>query len=344
MTAASPATSTRRSPSASLVAGLLLLVGALALPWLGLGSFFQGLAMTFLIDVAIVLGFHVFMGYTGQINFGVSGFVAVGAYAYLLLQRDLGLPYPLAVLLTIPIGVVLSLVLSELFLRLRGHMMAIATLVFGLVVWLMARSFIQITGGDDGIPSIKPELFGERLDFMWVFYIALIVVVLLFLLVERIVHSRMGRALNAVEHDELVAATVGIDTRHYLRLVFVISGTAMVLGGVLYAQHARWVSANDFSVALSFDILVMTLVGGVGHNRGMFAGVAVMMAVGEALSGLQEWRLMLSGIVLLAILFLAPQGIAGELTAYRARRRAGRAGRQHPAGGDAASPAGEGSA
>ncbi|MGK2850824.1 MAG: branched-chain amino acid ABC transporter permease [Candidatus Limnocylindrales bacterium] len=276
--------------------------------------------MTFLIDAVILLGFHAFMGYTGQINFGVSGFVAIGAYMFVLGQTKIGLPYPIALAAAIPVGVAVSFVLSELFLRLRGHMMAIATLVFGLVVWLMARSLIEFTGGDDGIPSVRPELFGERLGYEPVYYLTLAIVVIIFLLVERLVHSRVGRALTSVEHDELLAATVGVNTHHYLRLMFIVSGTAMVLGGALYAQNARWVSANDFSLLLSFDILVMALVGGVGHNRGMFAGIAVMMVVGELLTGLQEWRLAVSGVVLLAILFLAPQGIAGELGAFMERR------------------------
>lgn len=307
------------------IAGLVLLAGALAFPLLDLGAFPRSLAMRFLIDVVIVLGFHAFMGYTGQINFGVSGFVALGAYIYVLGQTRLGLPYPVALAAAIPAGILISFVLSELFLRLRGHMMAIATLVFGLVVWLMAGSLVEFTGGADGIPSVRPELFDERLGFEPVYYVTLAAVVITYLMVERVIHSRIGRALKAVEHDELLGATVGINNHHYLRLMFVVSGTAMVVGGALYAQDARWVSSNDFSLLLSFDILVMALVGGVGHNRGMFAGVAVMMFVGELLTGLQEWRLAASGVVLLGILFLAPRGIAGLLGALSERvRRPGR--------------------
>ncbi len=301
------------------IVGLALLGVALVFPLLDIGAFPRGLAMTFLIDSVIVLGFNAFMGYTGQINFGVSGFVAIGAYLYVLAQTRLGLPYPVALAAAIPVGIVISFALSELFLRLRGHMMAIATLVFGLVVWLMARSLIEFTGGDDGIPSVRPRLFDERLGFEPVYYVTLAVMIVTFLLIERLVHSRIGRALTAVAHDELLGATVGVNNHHYLRLMFVVSGTVMVLGGALQAQNARWVSANDFSLLLSFDILVMTLVGGVGHNRGMFAGVAVMMVVGEALTGLQEWRLAVSGLVLLGILFVAPRGIAGELGAFMER-------------------------
>lgn len=301
--------------------GLAVLIAMASVPLLPIGRYELRLLTTMVVLSAIVVGFDSFFGHTGLLNLGTSGFVALGAYSYVLLRDPGGLSYGVTFVITLGLAVLVSWGLSWLFLRLRGELMAMATLVFSLVIWRGASSLYTITGGDDGISVPAPVVGGFALGDEAVYLMALAYLAIVFWGLGRLYDSRVGRALTAIRTDEEAAVTLGVPVRRHLLEMFVLSGVVMFLGGWMQAQTVRRVSANDFGLLFAFDILVMTMVAGARSRWGLFVGVAVMTMARERIAVLEEWTLAVSGLILLAIVFLAPRGLAGLVDAVRTARR-----------------------
>lgn len=304
--------------------------------WLAYGSSF---AMMALIQGVACLGLNVQWGQTGLFNVGVAGFVAVGAYTSALLTTAAldghlggGLPIVVGVLAAMFSSAVVSAAVGAATLRLRSDYLAIATFGVAVVVDLVARNVAALTGGALGI-SFIPRPFAAIADRPTLFACASLalvasIVLLAYLLLERLVASPWGRVLRAIREDERAAASLGKDAAAYRLQAFMVGGALMGLSGALQAHATGFISPESFAASLTFQTWAMLVVGGTGNNRGVLLGALLVSALWSA-TGLATaaWfppeqqaraaalRIVAIGVLLAVTIVWRPRGLLGERTA-----------------------------
>jgi branched-chain amino acid transport system permease protein len=259
----------------------------------------------------------------GQLALGGSGFAALGAYSAALLTVEAHLPFPMALAAGILLPAAVAVPLGLQALRLHGVFLAIATIAFGEVVRLGLVNWEHVHGAQ-GIVAIPQEAS------VWMIWLALL---LALLLLSRLRGSRWGFALEAIREDEPAARTLGIATTRY-KLSMLVAGAALAgLAGALEAHFTFMVAPSGFTFGRVVEMLVFTVVGGTQRAWGPVLGAAFLTVLPEALRELAPrvgiepgpLRLMVNGLVLLAVILFLPAGLAslpGRLRHRRATRRA----------------------
>jgi branched-chain amino acid transport system permease protein len=298
-------------------------------------AFFLAIALTYAI---ICLGLNVQWGQTGLFNVGVAGFVAVGAYASALLTtpetagRFGGLNLPIAIgwAGAAAIAGLSSFLIGALTIKLRADYLAIATFGASVVVHLCALNLERLTGGPFGIGFI-PRPFasyaGEPLLFSLLNLALLAVVVLvLYLGLERLLRSPWGRVLRAIREDEAAALALGKSSVHFRLQAFAIGGALMGLAGAAQAHFIGFIAPDNYQPTLTFQVWAMLIVGGSGNNRGAIAGaiaiwgvwalsssaIAAVFPAGEQARA-ASLQIVLIGVALCAMLLWRPRGLLGEV-------------------------------
>jgi branched-chain amino acid transport system permease protein len=198
-------------------------------------------------------------------------------------------------------------------LRLRGNELAVATLGFGVIVHSVLLNEEWLTEGPFGMMRIPPFSLGPLVlntEFRF-YYLGLGVVVLNYLAFRRLTRSRFGRALEAIRQNEEAAVTSGIDPVVYKSKVFVIAAFTAGVAGALFAHLNRYLNPNDFTLTESINVLVMIVVGGLGSLGGAIAGAFVIVFAGEYLRAFKEYRLIVFGAVLVALMAFGAEGLRG---------------------------------
>jgi branched-chain amino acid transport system permease protein len=301
---------------------------------IGYAAFFLTMALSFAI---ICLGLNLQWGQTGLFNVGVAGFVAIGAYVSALMttpddpNRFGGFDLPIAIGWlggSLAAGVV-SFLIGALTIRLRADYLAIATFGVAVTVQLAALNLEHVTGGPFGvgfIPRPFAELAGSSLLFSLLnFGVLVIVVVVLYLALERLVRSPWGRVLRAIREDEAAARALGKNATKFRLQAFAIGGGVMGLAGAVQAHFIGFIAPDNYQPMLTFQVWAMLIVGGSGNNRGAILGAVLVWGIWAASAGAisavfppdQQARaaalqIVMIGVALCAILLLRPRGILGE--------------------------------
>jgi branched-chain amino acid transport system permease protein len=275
------------------------------------------------ISVLLTLGFNLLIGFTGQISLGQAGFYGVGAYVSALLATRLGASFWIALPVAGIAGGLLGVLIGPV-LRLRGHGLAMATFFFGEIVRIVLVQWESVTGGAIGItnipyPQIGPWVLSTNEQF---FYLILILVIMNYLVIIRVVDSRIGRAMQAIRDNQEAAEVIGVHATRYKMMAFVTAGFFSGIAGSLYAHLTSFVSPESFDIVKSVEILTMVVVGGTGSLLGSIIGATVMTLLPELLRVFQEYRLILFGGMILVILNFTPDGLAGifRQLLYRLRK------------------------
>jgi len=280
------------------------------------------------------LGFDIIFGKAGLLHFGMSSFFALGSYGFVYAVKYV---YP-SVWLGLASGMMVAFVFAVasgwIVTRFSSHYFVVFTIVISMILFLLAMNLRVITGADEGINIRLPDLgiigwnFSLRSPFTK-YYLILGVAAVAFLGVRRFFDSPLGRAVVAVRENEERARMIGYNTA-YLRLVaYTLSGTVAGLAGALYPILNSSTNAELFFWILSGKAVLWTVVGGVGTLWGAFLGAALLVTAEDVFSSwLVNFYPILVGILLIAIIQLAPKGILGTLFAALAGRRAA-----HEAGG-----------
>lgn len=304
--------------SKSNLKGILLLAALLAvLP--GLFGLFE--ATSYYTDVMVFAAIHgiiaaglsLLLGYAGQISLGQAAFYGVGAYTSGLLTTQLGIsPWP-ALLAGMLLAGGLAYLVGLPALRLKGHYLAMATLGFGMIVYIVFNEYVGLTGGPSGFGEIPQfNLFGLELDSTLSFYYFAWGAALLVLAVSlNIVNSRPGRALRAIHDSERAAAAMGVNTAKAKLRIFVLSGVYGALAGSLYAHFVSFINPPPFNVFFSLKVLMMVVIGGVGSVWGAFLGAALLTFLPEWLAFLQDFDVLAGGLILLLVVIFSPDGLWG---------------------------------
>jgi len=263
----------------------------------------------------VVLGLNLFIGYAGQISLGHAAFFALGAYGSALLSGEAGVPPWLSLALAVLAAAGIALLLGVPALRLHGHYLAMATLGFNLVVYLVLVQWDKVTGGPSGYAGIQPLAIGSfaftsdlRLHYL-VWGLAL----LCLLLALNLVRSGVGRGLAAVAGDETAAAACGVDTRAAKVKVFVLSATFAALAGGVYAHGFGFIGPETFSIFASVDFVTMVVIGGLGSVWGSLFGAALLTWLPEWIDRFESYKELAHGVILVGVLMFLPQGLVTGL-------------------------------
>ncbi len=280
-------------------------------PWLVGGNEYYISILIFLgINGIITMGLSLLMGYTGQISLGHAGFFGLGAYSSGILTTQYSI-HPLAAFLA---GIFLSAIIAFLVgkptLRLKGHYMAVATLGFGEILFIVFNELSPLTGGPSGLSGIPILTFmGYSLEGARYLYLVWGFVILLLLFSLNVINSRVGRALRAVHGSEIAANAMGVDASRYKVQVFVLSAVYASIAGSLYAHFVTFISPSSFSLMFSILLLMMVVVGGAETIWGALLGAMVLTLLPEYLRGLEDFEVLAYGGILMGVLLFMPQGI-----------------------------------
>ena len=272
--------------------------------------------------VIVGTGLNLLIGLSGQVSIGHAGFFAVGAYVTAILTTRFGLSFWVTLPLCMLIPAVLGALLAAPALRVKGPYLAMVTIAFGLVLQNVLIEAEPLTGGFNGISNIdKPMLGGEPLSLRaHVGVIVAVAGVALFLFAV-IARSRFGKLLRAVRDSEIAARSIGINPWRIKTAAFVVSAAAAGLAGGLFAPLTGFISPENFDMMLSIQFLLLVILGGLETRAGPLIGAIAIAALPEALSALAEYRLLFFGSLLLLILAVMPNGIAGAVGALFNRRK-----------------------
>jgi ABC-type branched-subunit amino acid transport system permease subunit len=269
------------------------------------------------IYILLGLGLNIVVGLAGLLDLGYVAFFAIGAYTMALLTAPVPHNLLWSFWLVLPIGVVLAaitgLLLGAPVLRMRGDYLAIVTLGFGEIIRILSKSdaLTPFTGGPKGVSAVGgPTLFGKPFnsgtDFVYLIFLA---VLLIIFVTNRLQHSRVGRAWEAMREDETVSRAMGINTLSQKLLAFAIGAAFAGLGGALFASRNQFTGPEDFSLMVSINVVAVVIVGGMGNIPGVIAGALMLKGLPEMLRQLQDYRVLVFGALLVVMMLWRPAGI-----------------------------------
>jgi branched-chain amino acid transport system permease protein len=276
------------------------------------------------------IGLNLTLGYAGQVSLAQGAFVGIGAYSVALLTQA-GWPYPAAFAAGGVLCFGIGWILGYPALRVQHHYLAFVTLAFTTLVFLVLRNEEWLTHGIYGINGIaRPILLGwstaKPRDF---YFFSLGMLTVLAAATWWMLRSPWGRAFVALRENPIRALSLGLDTRRYTLMAFAIGSSLGGLSGALYAPLVQFIEPNSFALALSFNLLLMVIVGGSGYFFGPFVGALIAVLLPEWLRVTQGYYLIIYAASIMVMMALCPSGLLG--LAERAMKAALRPGPPAPA-------------
>jgi branched-chain amino acid transport system permease protein len=274
--------------------------------------------------VVAIAGLTVLVGASGQVSLGNGAFMAVGAYVSALVLIHSSLPLVVSLLAAVAAGTVAGVVIGIPASRLRGPYLAGMTLALAVGLPALAVTYSSILGGDQGLTVNPPVPPGSIDPQRWLAWIVLAVTVIVLILLANLLRSRFGRAFRAVRDDEVAAELVGIVPARARVAAFAVSAACAGLAGALLALTTNIVSPTAFDVTLSIQLLAGMVVGGTGSLLGAWWGGILLVYVPQWSSSLagdlglrsgqsSNLALLFYGVLLIAVMLVAPEGIQGVI-------------------------------
>src|SRR5213083_3231918 len=298
---------------------LLVLVAALLVPALG-SRFYTFLANDVIIWALFATSLNLLIGYTGLVSFGHAAYFGIGAYTTGILMKTAGVPFLLAFPAAGLLAGVFALVFGFFCVRLTRIYFAMLTLAFAQIVWAICFKWNDVTGGEQGMPEIPyPALdWMQRLPFFGDFrasdhfYLVTVLLVALCLwTLRRIVGSPFGRLLTTIRENPERAEFIGVNVRRHELIAFMIAGGFAGLAGALFGIFNRGVFPDFAYWPKSSEVLIMTLLGGMGTFYGPAIGALVLLVLNQQITSYTQYWPFILGTLLIILLFVFPGGLAG---------------------------------
>ena len=271
--------------------------------------------MTVLCFALFACAFNLLIGYAGLLSFGHAAFLGGAAYVCGHAAKVWGLPPELSLLAGTGAAALLGLAFGLLAIRRQGIYFAMITLALAQMVYFFALQ-APFTGGEDGIQAIpRGRLFG-LLDLgrpMTMYFVVLAIFLAGFLLIFRIIHSPFGQVLKAIRENEPRAISLGYRADHYKLIAFVLSAALSGLAGSTKALVSQLASLTDVYWAMSGEVVLMTLIGGLGTIFGPVVGAGVIISLQHYLAQLGAWVTVVQGAIFVVCVLTFRRGIVGEL-------------------------------
>ncbi|HEY2255809.1 MAG TPA: branched-chain amino acid ABC transporter permease [Variovorax sp.] len=314
----------------------LLLVALIVAPFAGAYPVFVMKLMCFALFAS---AFNLLLGYTGLLSFGHAAFLGGSAYVAGYAMRDLGLTPELGLVAGTAAGAFLGWIFGLLAIRRQGIYFAMITLALAQMVYFVALQ-AKFTGGEDGLQGVpRGKLFGvlDLQNDLTMYYVSLVIVVAAFLLIVRTIHSPFGQVLKGIKENEPRALSLGYDVSRFKLLAFVISAALSGLAGALKTLVLGFATLSDVHWSASGQVILMTLVGGLGTLSGPLVGAAVVellenkigdfgnmvahLSSVEWFNTLGESVTMVTGLIFVICVLAFRRGVMGEVIAFIDRRR-----------------------
>jgi branched-chain amino acid transport system permease protein len=294
-------------PSRTLV--LLWVVALLALPLVYDDAYVLRILTMTCLFAMFAASWDMLAGYTGQVNFGHALFFGAGAYTSGLMSQKLGVSPWLTIWAGAAVATLVGWVVGYLCLRLRGSYLSLATLAFPLIVLGLLFAFPSFSGGELGISGLRRLALTPTQNY----YVAAVAMLALVFGLWLIADSKFGIVLHAIRDDEVAARASGINTPRYKLAVFAISAAAAGFAGALFAHYIRVAGPSTLEVALSFQVVIWGIFGGVATIYGPVAAVFLLYPLTEWLGSFRafgEMRLLIFAVIVLLVLLFMPRGLA----------------------------------
>jgi branched-chain amino acid transport system permease protein len=259
--------------------------------------------------------FNLLIGYVGLLSFGHAAFLGAAGYVSAHAAKVWGLPPELAILAATAVAGALGLVIGALTIRSRGIYFANITLAFAQMVFFVALQ-VKFTGGEDGIQAVPRGTMLGVLDLRQtytMYFVVLAIFVAGFLIVYRSIHSPFGQVLKAIRESEPRAISLGYKPEHYKLIAFVLSATLSGLAGATKALVFQLASLTDVHWTMSGEVVLMTLLGGMGTVFGPVVGAFLMIGLEHYLAQLGAWLTIVQGAIFIVCVLTFRRGVVGEL-------------------------------
>lgn len=262
------------------------------------------------LNVILALGLNLITGFCGQVSLGHAAFYGLGAYSAAMLSVA-GWPFAVALAGGTAVAGLFGVLAGIAALRVREDFLAIVTMGLGFVFVGTARK-LEWLGGEMGISRIPSPL--SKSGYAWLAICAAVLLIAFSLHVRR---SWMGRAFDSVAQDELQAQTIGIDVPMYKIAAFFMGTAAAGFAGGVYAHLTQLIVPDAFGFVVSITVLAMVVIGGVGSTWGAVAGAVLLTLMPELFRVVNDYKLLVFGALLLAVMRFSPKGLAGWVRRLR---------------------------
>ena len=259
--------------------------------------------------------FNLLIGYVGLLSFGHAVFLGGAGYGSAHAAKVWGFPPEAAILFGTLVAAALGVVIGALTIRSRGIYFANITLAFAQMIYFFSLQ-AQFTGGEDGIQSVPRGVFLGLLDLrrpLAMYFVVLAIFLLGFLIVYRTIHSPFGQVLKAIRENEPRATSLGYRAEHYKLIAFALSATLSGLAGATKAIVFQLASLTDVHWTMSGEVVLMTLLGGLGTVFGPVVGAFIMIGLENYLATLGAWVTIVQGVIFVVCVLIFRRGVVGEL-------------------------------
>ena len=302
------------------VAYVVLALLALAVPFIGL---YPVLIMKILCFAIFACAFNLLFGFTGLLSFGHAAFFGASAYATGWIVHSLNWSPELGILFGMAVAAFIGLVVGVIAIRRQGIYFAMITLALAQMVYFACLQF-PFTQGEDGLQGVpRGNLFGllSLQSDVAMYYFVLAVFIAVFALIRRIVHSPFGQVLKAIRENEPRAVSLGYVVDRYKLLAFVLSAALAGLAGSLKTLVLGFATLTDVHWSQSGEVILMTLLGGLGTFLGPAVGAGIVISLQDLLADrVGAWVTVIIGAIFVVCVVLFRRGIVGEFVAWRERR------------------------
>jgi len=311
----------RTAGRAGIVLATTLMAAALAVaPWVGVYPVFLMKALCFAL---FACAFNLLIGFGGLLSFGHAMFLGTAGYVCAHAAKVWGWPPEAAILIGTLASTALGVVAGALAIRRQGIYFAMITLALAQMIFFF---YLQapFTHGEDGIQSVpRGKLFGvlDLSSTLVMYYVVLVIFVASFLFIFRVVHSPFGQVLKAIRENEPRAISLGYDAEKYKLLAFVLSAALSGLAGSVKAIVFQLASLTDVHWTMSGEVVLMTLLGGMGTIFGPVVGAFAIIGLESYLASFGQWVTVMTGVIFVVCVLAFRRGIVGELGAWWSQRK-----------------------
>lgn len=309
------------------IIALLLFLFLILLPFVYESRDLLILLTQIFIFAIFAMSYDLLLGFTGIVSFGHAMFFGIGAYSVGIFFKKFEpnlLTFALAVLAALILTAVVSFIVGLLTLRLKSHFYAMLTLALSGLFLVLAEKWRTLTFGNDGFTFMIPEQFIDRTHY---YLLCLLVLAAVFLILKRFTDSPLGKVLQSIRENEQRAASLGFRVLYYRVAASMAAGMLAGVAGILYAISLRFVNTNVFSMDITLDALLMTIIGGVGTLVGAILGSGLIEFAHNWLTELakQNWIferwIIFFGILYILVVLFFPKGIVGTIKGLSLKRR-----------------------
>jgi branched-chain amino acid transport system permease protein len=305
----------------AMLTSTAIMAAALALaPMLGVYPVFLMKALCFAL---FACAFNLLIGFGGLLSFGHAMFLGMAGYVCAHAAKVWGMPPEFAILTGTLVAGLMGVVVGLLAIRRQGIYFAMITLALAQMVFFLCLQ-APFTHGEDGIQSVpRGRMFGflDLSNTLVMYYVVLAIFLGAFLFIYRIVHSPFGQVLKAIRENEPRAVSLGYDAERYKLIAFILSATLAGLAGATKAIVFQLASLTDVHWTMSGEVVLMTLLGGMGTIFGPVVGAFTIIGLESYLADFGEWVKVITGVIFVICVLAFRRGIVGELAAWWARRQ-----------------------